>query len=272
MEGSNCVMANRGKNRNISTIWAVGINLIVFVVLWYAFGTIPMPAQDGPDPVEVAETGDTGPGETFGQYTHLIGDGPDETSTASVETSVADTESYTIPPEQPVSVSSGDVEPLAENPPEEHEPAGVWIDEFYLDRGPALSFSPRLTPEGTFREHPYNPDRYKAPTYEDQVNQYPPEEINWPVMTPARFSKLDLPEELRDFNLILTVRIHLDARGNLLNDPVIVQESGHPLVDQITIDKIKNEASFTNASLIDTGEPISLEFHLTVFWEFPISD
>jgi hypothetical protein len=91
-------------------------------------------------------------------------------------------------------------------------------------------------------------------------------------MTPARFSKLDLPEGLRDFNLVLTVRVNLDARGNLLSDPVIVRSSGHPLVDQMTIEKIKNEASFTNASLIATGEPISLQFHLTVFWVYPVAN
>ncbi|MCX6646040.1 MAG: hypothetical protein NTY09_06755 [bacterium] len=267
-------MANREKSRTTSTIWAIGINLVVFAILWYVFGAIPAPARTIPIPV----IADNGPGESFGQYTHLIGDAPVD-STAGVEGISA------VQPEGNISANSDTdippdvadvIPPAAMNdippttgPPELVTP-GVWIDEFYLDRGPGLSLSPRLNPDGTFREHPYNSEREKAPTYEDQRTQFPPEELNWPVMTPERFSKLDLPEELRDYNLVLTVQVHLDARGNLLSEPVIVRSSGYPLVDQLTIQKIKDEASFTNASLIATGEPVSLQFHLTVFWDYPV--
>jgi hypothetical protein len=260
-------MYKREKTRTTSFVWAAGINIVVFVLLWYVFGAIPMPAKPMP-----ASTSNE-PGETFGQYTHLIGDQTTDSNVIPEQTTVVapapdDTGLETSSTVQPdtSTISTADVETVTGIPSE------VWIDEFYLDRGPALSFSPRLNSDGTLRAHPYNPDRIKAPTYEDQRTHFTSDEIILPVMTPARFSKLDLPEELRDFNLVLTVRVNLDARGNLLSDPVIVRSSGHPLVDQMTIEKIKNEASFTNASLIATGEPISLQFHLTVFWVYPVAN
>ena len=249
-------MGNRKKNRTTSTIWAVGINVVVFAILWYAFQAIPTPARTEP------VVADSGPGGTFGQYTHLIGDDTADNTQPDEEISVAETEGDV----------TGDTEVTEDVETSDQPPDIVWIDEFYLDRGPALSFSPRLNPDGTFQAHPYNPDREKAPTYQDQQRQYSPDELNWPVMTPGRFSKLDLPEELRGYNLMLTVQIHLDARGNLLGEPVIVRGSGHPLVDQLTIEKIKNEATFTHASLISTGEPVPLEFPLPVFWVDPVSN
>lgn len=298
------MMVHSDNKKITNYVWAFGINLVVFVIIWYAFGTIPMPAKpdDGTPPLngEGIPIADTGPGETFGQVTHLVGDSPDANGSIEgdpsidegepIETSAPEepvTEEEPITEEEPLEVveeSPEPVEAVEESPepleaveepvtppdePDQH-PTEVWIDEFYLDRGPALSFAPRLNPDGTPRPHPFNPDRDKAPTYEDQQTHYAPGELNWPVMTPDNFPKQDLPEELREFNLVLTVQVHIDGRGKLLSDPVLVQGSGHPIVDELTLDKIKNQVSFTNASVIATGEPVPLKFVVTVFWEDPV--
>lgn len=291
-------------NKKITNyVWAVGINLVVFVIIWYAFGTIPMPAKpdDEIPPLNGDSTAiaDTGPGETFGQLTHLVGNGSIEGDLSTDEGESIETPSPKEPvtEEEPVEIveeSPEPVEAVEESPEpveaieESEEPveaveepvissgdlnqpaAEIWINEFFLDRGPALSFAPRLNPDGTPRPHPFNPDREKAPTYEDQQAQYAPGELNWPVMTPGNFPKQDLPEELREYNLVLTVQVHIDGRGKLLSDPVLVQGSGHPIVDELTLDKIKNQVSFSNASVIASGEPVPLKFVVTVFWEDPV--
>lgn len=284
-------MMVQSDNKKIANyVWAVGINLVVFAFIWYALGTIPMPAKPDDDTPPLNGDGtaiaDTGPGETFGQLTHLVGndsiegdlstDEGESIETPAVEEPVTEEEPVETVEESPEPVETVEepvqaVEEPVIPPDELDQPAAeIWIDEFFLDRGPALSFAPRLNPDGTPRPHPFNPDREKAPTYEDQQAQYAPGELNWPVMTPNNFPKQDLPEELREYNLVLTVQVHIDGRGKLLSDPVLVQGSGHPIVDELTLDKIKNQVSFTNASVIATGEPVPLKFVVTVFWEDPV--
>ena len=232
------------RNRAQAWIWAIAINIVVFVFAWVALARIPAPQKS--TNVAQADGASGGPGETFGQMTHLMGD----SSTSETEP----------------------LPPTGEGAPAETGAgtgAQTRIGEFYLDRGPALSFAPRLNPDGTPRPHPTNLDRVKAPTYEDQDVAYSSENCNPPIMSPDYFSKLDLPDELRDLNFDLTVRIDLDARGHVLGRPQIIQGSGHPLVDRLTIDKIMNEARFTPATRMDTGEPIRSTTNFTIWWRNP---
>jgi len=240
------------RNRIQAWGWAAAITAVIFVIVWVGLSRIPVPTRT----TAAADSGrstETGPGGAFGEMTRLVGD-----------TSIAEDESLPAPVELPEGVNPAQT--VVTQEPE------AWISEFYLDRGPALSFAPRLNPDGTPRSHPSNLDRVKAPTYEDSDTGVSPENVDWPIMTPQYFSKTDLPEELRDLNFSVTVRLSIDARGRVLGVPQIVRSSGHTLVDQLTIQKIMNEASFTPGTRKDTGEPIMTQPDYTIYWWDPIPD
>lgn len=253
------------RNRAQAWIWAFCINIVVFGFAWVALARLPDPAER----VQVGQLDEErgGPGGTFGQMTHLMGD----SSVSEPEPVIEDDEEgapgsipLPEPDERPEGIDPG--ETIVTEEPEE------WIREFYLDRGPALSFAPRLNPDGTPRPHPTDLDRIKAPTYEDQDLNYSSENCEPPIMSPDYFSKFDLPDELRDLNFDLTVRIRLDARGRILGRPQIIRSSGHPLVDNLTIEKIMEEADFTPATRRDTGEPVPSTTNFTIWWRNPTPD
>jgi hypothetical protein len=221
-------------------LWAAIINLMVFVLLWIGFLKIPAPATSGHN--QIASGNEQGAGNTFGQMTHLVGN-------------------ESIAGNEPV------VQPGTEMPPLSNESQpGQWINEFYLDRGPAISFAPRLNPDGSPRSLPDNQEWVKSPTYENQETTLSAEDLNPAVMNPPFFSKSDLPVEFRNFNYQLTVRVRLDARGRVVGRPNIVRGSSNPVVDQATIDKIMNEVTFTPATRKDTGQPVPSEPEIPVFW------
>jgi outer membrane biosynthesis protein TonB len=263
------------RNRTQAWIWAICINIIVFAFAWVALARLPEPSANAARIAEEPE----GPGGAFSQMTHHMGD-----------SSVSETEPL---PAEPVEGAQTEA-PEEANEPEETEPGAIplpvtnelpqgvnpsetvvseepeeWISEFYLDRGPALSFAPRLNPDGTVRPHPTDLDRVKAPTYEDQELNYSSENCDPPIMSPDYFSKLDLPDELRDLNFDLTVRIRLDARGRILGRPQIIRSSGSPLVDRLTLEKITNEAGFTPATRRDTGQPVPSTTIFPIWWRNP---
>jgi outer membrane biosynthesis protein TonB len=263
------------RNRTQAWIWAICINIIVFAFAWVALARLPEPSANAERIAEEPE----GPGGAFSQMTHHMGD-----------SSVSETEPL---PAEPVEGAQTEA-PEEANEPQETEPGAIplpvtnelpqgvnpsetvvseepeeWISEFYLDRGPALSFAPRLNPDGTVRPHPTDLDRVKAPTYEDQELNYSSENCDPPIMSPDYFSKLDLPDELRDLNFDLTVRIRLDARGRILGRPQIIRSSGSPLVDRLTLEKITNEAGFTPATRRDTGQPVPSTTIFPIWWRNP---
>jgi len=225
-------MQATGKNGLQAWIWAIVINLLVFALIWFAFLKIPISGTVADQP----DTPPVGPGSTFGQMTHLI----------SVEESV-------VADDLPVTTAQTEIE-------------FQWISEFYLDRGPALSYAPRLNSDGSARPHPPDQDWAKSPTYEDDDTQLTADDINYPVVTPQYFSKRDLPAEFRDLNFDLTVSIHLDTRGHVIGVPEIIRGSGHRVVDEITVDKIMNEATFTPATRKDTGQPVRVRIPFPIWW------
>jgi hypothetical protein len=213
-------------------LWAAGINLVVFGFLWMIFLRVPAPstaAGGGDDQVAMS----AGAGETFGQMTHLVGQSPGWNGSG-------------------IQTSDGNPQegPLVQNRSE------VWIDEFYLDRGPAISFAPRLNPDGTPRSIPSDQQFTKGPTYEDQDTLISSEDINFAQMNPSFFPKSDLPEEFRQYNYRLSVQVEIDASGHVVGTPVIVRSSSNPVVDQLTIDKIMHEATFTPATRKDNRRPV----------------
>jgi len=219
--------------------WAIVINLVVFVVLWAVLGKIPAPARSQ----------ETGPGGTFGQVTQLV-DNPQPPLTTSTFDQ----------PDIGASTASPDIGTVA-------LPDGRWFGEFYLDRGPLLSFAPRLNSDGTPREHPVVEGRVKAPTYEDEETVFNNDDYYPPVMTPQFFSKLDLPEEYRDLEFNMTVKVHIDARGRVLGVPQIIKGSGHMRVDEIVVNKMMHEVTFSPATRKDTGEPVSVFANQPIFFE-----
>ena len=213
-------------------LWAAAINLVVFILLWFAFAKIPAPGT------RVVAAPEAGPGNTFGQMTHLMGN-----------------ESTPVP--EPV------ISPVRE-PSAQSE--GQWVDEFYLDRGPAVSFAPRLNADGTPRAIPNDQEWVKSPTYEDEGAALSAEDINMPQMNPSTFSKADLPAEFRNANYQLTVRVRIDARGRVVGRPSVIRGSSNPVVDQATIDKIMNEVTFTPGTRKDNGQPVACQTDIPIFW------
>jgi len=226
-----------------SWAWAIGINLVVFLLLWGALIRIPPPSQAAPKTAKQpkdAGTIDTGPGNTFGQITQHTGSA--STAGGGGDNALQNTSA----------TGSGQ--------------AGQWINEFYLDLGPAISFAPRLNPDGTPRSLPGNQEFTKAPTYEDEDKTLTPENTNPPKMNPKMFSKAELPEELRKYTYQLTVQVQIDARGKVEGRPVILKGSNIPMVDQLTIKKIMNDVKFTPASRKDTGQPVRAKVEIPIFW------
>ena len=264
LRGSEREMVQTSRNQRQAWSWAIIVNLIVFGVLWVMLLRMPEPIRATTEPSgRPGEPGstETSPGGAFGQMTHLMGEG----STAEGEGLGVSSEQPQVPVNQP-ETPLPPAEPAEAGETAPSRGTGQWVDEFYLDQGPALSFAPRLNPDGTPRGHPQKPDRVKAPTYEDFDTNLDVSMFNLPEMTPNEFSKYDLPEELRDFNFDLAVRINLDRRGRVQGRPQIVRSSGSRLVDQATIDKIINDARFTPATRKGTGEPVPCTLNWPIFW------
>jgi hypothetical protein len=70
-------------------------------------------------------------------------------------------------------------------------------------------------------------------------------------------------------DISLYVKVYLDARGNLLRPPVIYRSSSHPIVDELTIEKIQTDVTFTQATRKDNGQPTPMETILLIVWEHP---
>ncbi len=243
MEGVKTAMENKQNNGSKAWGWAIGINLVVFIILWFVFIRIPVPVHSEQDPPD-----EPGPGGTFGQLTHLVGDSTDQSTSAE-----DDIPAETVPIDT-----------------DEDEQPGKWLfHEFYLDRGPIVSFAPRLNPDGSLRQHPASDNRVKAPTYEDEDATFNSEDFYPPLMSPQFFSKLDLPEEYRELDFDLTVMIHVDARGRVLGVPEIIRSSGHHAVDEIVIQKIMHDVTFTPATHKETGEPRTVYVPQPIFFEGP---
>jgi hypothetical protein len=219
-------------------IWAIGINLVAFVLIGVALAKIPAPQAH-----QAAGTNATqAPGATFGQMTQLIGGQPAQPANAAQQPSTLQT--------PPTGVGQA---------------SNQWIDEFYLDRGPAISFAPRLNPDGTPRSLPTDQTMFKSPTYEDQATTISLEDINYPTMNPPTFHKSELPPELRNFTYTLTVRVSLDARGRP-GKPEILTSSGNPYVDQFILQKIAHSVTFTPATRKDNGQPVPTTADFPIFW------
>ena len=101
-------------------MWAIGINLVVFVLLGVAFAKIPAPQARQATP-----------------------------KTPAIQNKV------TGSPIQPLPIANPPSQPPVSQARTSPPPTkGQWINEFYLDRGPAISFAPRLNPDGSPRSLP----------------------------------------------------------------------------------------------------------------------
>ncbi len=241
-------METQQKNGIQAWGWAIAINLVVFAILWFGLGSILNANQGGTRATEPVEDEPSGPGETFGQMTRLIGDSDDPANVSVQETEPG--------------VTTAELDEAGESV--------QWVSEFYLDVGPAISFSPRLNEDGTPRSHPADLEWEKSPTYEEENLRLTADEYNPPTMSPPEFSILDLPEEYRDMDDIsLYVWVNLDARGNLLRPPFVHISSGHPIVDEMTIEKIQTDVTFTQATRKDNGQPTPMETIMLIVWEHP---
>jgi len=244
-----------------SWIWAIGINLVFFTVLGIFLTRLPEPKISlvkNPADIPPGQQAPTGPGGTFGQMTHLIGD---------MSTSNGEGISGTTTPIQNENETQSNLPNNAQIAESAQKQANdQWVTEFYLDKGPPISFAVRLNPDGTPRPHPTEPERMKAPTYESPDSTVTTDDINLPVMNPQFFSKRDLPDEFRSSNLELTVRIRLDRRGRVQGTPKIIKGSGSTTVDTITLTKITDEVTFTPATRKSTGEPIEVTLDWPIYW------
>lgn len=229
-------------------IWgiAIVINVIVFTVLWFMIQAAGATRVARTNPPVQYNPNNTTAGGSFGQITRIVGD-----------SSVADVESDVN------GALADDAIPVQPSTPQ------AWVGEFYLDRGPALSFAPRVNSDGSPRTHPSSVGYFKAPTYEGTDNTLKPEDINSPVMSPPRFSKRDLPEEYRGHEIDMTVRIHIDARGRVLGMPVVVKSSGSQYIDRFVVNRIMDPefVTFTPATRKDTGEPVPSQPYFPIFWD-----
>ncbi|MFH1676452.1 MAG: TonB C-terminal domain-containing protein [bacterium] len=256
-------MTTREGSIRRSWIWAIGINLVVFTALGIFLTRLPEPKISlikNPVDIPSGNQTPTGPGGTFGQMTHLIGD----TSTGSSEDISSGTPTP-IPDGNETQATLPNNTQIAE--PVQKQVTDQWVTEFYLDKGPPISFAVRLNPDGTPRPHPTEPDRAKAPTYESPDSTFTTDDINLPVMSPQFFSKRDLPDEFRSSNLELTVRIRLDRRGRIQGTPTIIKSTGSTTVDAITLKKITEEVTFSPATRKSTGEPIEVTLpSWPIFW------
>jgi len=129
-----------------------------------------------------------------------------------------------------------------------------------------------LNDDGTPRSHPSDLEWAKSPTYEEENSlTITSEDYNPPTMTPPEFSILDLPEEYHEIedDITLYVTVHLDARGNLLGPPVVSDGSGNRLVDELTVEKLMTDVTFTPATRKDNGQPIPMRTILLIVWDSP---
>ena len=292
-------MSNSQNRGYQAWIWAIIINAALFGLV-YVFVVKPIIAADtNPDNEIIADlpADDTGPGETFGQLTHLVDDTtPHDESTAAepdIDESTAaepDIEEITTPGEDiavesppveetPVIEDSGSWEipedpdtpltdPAAPETVERIEEGQRWYhNEFYLDRGELISFAPRLNTDGTLREQETVNGRPKAPTYEDVDETFDSDDHIPPGMEPSSFSSAELPDEYQDIEFDIRVRIHLDARGRVLGTPEFVRSSGYADVDRWVMYKILNDVSFEPARRKDTGEPKTVWVVQPIFFE-----
>lgn len=236
------------KTNNQIWIIAAGINLVIFLLLWLAFLRIPAPSKPSkPEkPSNITPIGSVNPslGNSFGQNPNIA----DTSSVPSIEGSIFPDKNLT------------DLNTSSKSP-------DTWVNEFYLDKTPVLSFAPRLNPDGSPKSLQSDSSYSKAPSFEDQDTILTSENTNPPSMNPPFLSKKDLPKELRDFNYNLTVRINLDARGRVLGKPIIIKSSGNPTIDQLTIDKIMTEVKFSPATAKETGKPVPTQWDLPIFWD-----
>jgi hypothetical protein len=249
-------------NRSVKQawLWALGVNIVVFGVLWFVLVRIPLPTQ-AKSPESSGGTvsvNEQDPGGSFGEMTKLFGDEATVEGETPPEPGPAATEPVA---EEPQSETASMTSPPETAP----ESESAWIDEFYLGPDPAISFAPRLNPDGTPRSLPSDLDWYKGPAYDDDSTRLSEENINIPVPD-LNFSKNDLPESYRNYNHNLTLRVRLDSRGHVQGEPEIIESSGYPAVDRITIDKIKNDVNFPPATRKDNGEPVPVVLYLPVMW------
>ncbi len=246
--------------------WAFALNLVIFSLIWFGITRMPAPVQSEinqgttPDdlPVSIAQTPDL------------------PVSVIDPEDISSQPEDIAAPPtDSPLSVLDPDileVDPGEDSEPSAIEPAeqpGQWIDEFYLDRGPVISLAPRVNPDGSPRTHPLVDDRPKAPTYEDRDDVFNIDEYTLPKMNPQVFSRMDLPEEYREMDFDITVRLHIDARGRLLGTPEFKRRSGIRAVDNLVIEKLMNEVTFEASRHKVTGTPITVYIRQPIFFEDP---
>ncbi|HEX9745289.1 MAG TPA: hypothetical protein VGB30_07665 [bacterium] len=245
-------MKDSSSKSGTAWLWAVVINGVVFTLLWFVLqtysGSIASADKNG---IDIASN--TTPGGGFGQITRIVGD----------ESTYEGDNAVNIPAVENPSTSDQGSGPSGSSDP-------VWIDEFYLDLGPALSFSPRVNDDGSPRSHPSDQVYFKSPTYEDLGRYVDVSEINVPVMNPQFFSKRELPEEFRERNIgSMSVSIQIDARGRVVGVPRIVDGSGFPYVDQFVVNKLVDpkQVTFTPATRIDTREPVRSNIVWPIFWE-----
>jgi len=269
-------------------IWAIVINAIIFGALQvFLMKTVTKADVEPEPPVTIAEVpvDDTGPGGTFGQITHLI----DDTSTPG---DISDASEGDI--EEPVVVEETEIpeedtpveEPVDEDDtweiPEAEDTSGVTVTgvdepvveeqtwhhhEFYLDRGELISFAPRLNEDGSLRAQTTRDGRPKAPTYEDLDETFDADDLTPPKMEPEYFSSADLPEEYRDLDFDIRLRIHVNSRGRVLGTPEIIRGSGYDDIDRYVINKILNDVTFQPARQKDTGEPKTVWVVQPIFFE-----
>ncbi|HDS30039.1 MAG TPA: hypothetical protein ENN67_03255 [Firmicutes bacterium] len=250
-------------------IWALGINIVVFAILWVVLVRMPLPTKaTTPDRDSGSAISDqSDPGGTFGQISRLVGDDSANNGDDSDDGSDVVPDEIPEPDTPPVQPEPVSAEPVSTTPdaPSTTPAPERWINEFYVGPDPALSFATRLNPDGSPRPHPSNLDWYKGPAYDDESTRLSRDDINIPVPD-LFFAKKDLPNEYRQYNHTLTLRVRLDSRGRIQGEPEIVESSGYPTVDRITIDKIKNEVSFAPATRKDNGQPVPVVLPLLVFW------
>jgi len=262
-------------------IWAIVINAIIFGVFQFVvLGSVTKAdnRRDINDTIADTQTGsESGPGGTFGQLTHIIGDsgtpdeGSNESEAGSEETTAPDDAAadmgeteWQIPEVGDETDTVATVTDIGEPVLEEQ----TWFhNEFYLDRGEIISLAPRLNPDGSLMKQTVRDGRPKAPVYENIEETFNSEDYVPPRMTPSFFPRADLPDEYRDMDFDIRLRIHLDSRGRVLGTPEIIKGSGYADIDNYVVDKILNDVTFEPARRKDTGEPATVEVVQPIFFE-----
>ena len=273
---------SKTQNRGFQAwIWAIVINAIIFGVFQFVvLGAVTKADDktDGRDRTAVTSTDtESGPGGTFGQLTHIIGDsttpdagsdtpepGPEETAAPDDTASSAGETEWQVPEVGDETDTTATVTNIGEPVLEEQ----TWFhNEFYLDRGELISLAPRLNPDGSLMKQTVRDGRPKAPVYENVEETFNSEDYVPPLMTPSFFPRADLPDEYRDMDFDIRLRIHLDSRGRVLGTPEIIKGSGIASIDNYVMNKILNDVTFEPARRKDTGEPATVEVVQPIFFE-----